>query len=379
MRLRTTLIALACAAALLVFCPTVNAAQQEAPQDLWKYMHPGAKFIAGMDWIKVRNSPTGKMFARQLAAEGAKFKSSGPGLELFDQFERLLLSGTEPTAGTAGPGQIIIAAEGRLDRAALKKSMPAGTAVERFKGVDLYVPPKSKSEEMLLALVSDRLALFGDRASIARALDQPAGIADQALTARAADMASRAEIWFVSSSLGNRSGATAPSGMKQLEDIESIDFGVTLQRGLGLRANLIAKSAESAQGLAMLAQLVSGMAVQGQPKSPELAAIVRSLQVNVEGSAVRFSMDVPLAQLERGVLQARTSARDAGRKTLESFLGIQPSGQVPAGLRPAVQAQSVALPQPPAAPEPPRQRTIRIVGGDEGEREITYTTGGPRK
>lgn len=390
MRLKSAIIALACAAALLLFCPPVYSgqppAQPEAPPDLWKYMHPDAKFIAGVDWVKAKNSPAGRMFSRQLSTEGGKLKSSGAGLEMFSQFERVMLSGTEAIAGTPGSGDLIIAAEGKLDRAGLKKSLPAGTAVERFKGIDLFVPPKSKQTEMLLAIVNDRLALFGDRGSIARALEQSSGAADQALVQRAGEMAAKCEIWMVASSLGKPGGEGGAPGMKQLEEIESMDFGIQLQRGLGLNLNLIAKSDASAQGLAMLAQLVSSMSAQNQQQPPEIASILRELRVNVEGRTVHMNMDVPLAQLERGVIQAKASARAAGQKTLESLLGIQPSGQAPPGLRPAVkgfkevtiQGQTVTLPVPPPQPEPPKTRTIRIVGGEDGEKEINYTTGGKR-
>ena len=390
MRLKFAVITLACAAARLLFCPPVYSgplpAQAEAPPDLWKYMHPDAKFIAGVDWAKAKNSPAGRVFSKQLAAPGGKFTASGAGLEIFSQFERLMLSGAEALAGTPGSGDLIIAAEGKLDRAALKKSLPAGTAVERFKGIDLFVPPKSKQSEMLLAIVSDRLALFGDRGSIARALEQSGGASDPALVQRAGEMAARCEIWMVASSPGKPGGEGGAPGMKQLEEIESLDFGIQLQRGLGLKLNLIAKSEDSAKGLAMLAQIVSSMSTQNQQQSPEIASILRALHVDVDGKTVRMNMDVPLAQLERGLIQARSSAQATGRKTLESLLGIQPSGQPLPGLRPAVrgvrqagiQGQTVTLPMPPPQPEPPKTRTIRIVGGEGGEKEITYTTGGKR-
>jgi len=152
---------------------------------------------------------------------------------------------------------------------------------------------------------------------------------------------------------------------------------------LGVRANVIMKSEDAAKGMAMLAQLVTSMATQDTKQPPELTNMIRSLKVTTEGTAVRASVDIPLAQLERGVLQAKSSAEGMGKKTLESFLGISPSGQMPPGLRPAVkgvrdvavQGQMVTTP-PKAEPEPPRTRTIRIVGSEGGEKEITYTTGG---
>ena len=124
---------------------------------------------------------------------------------------------------------MVIAVEGRLDRAALKKSLPPGTAMERFKGIDLYVPPKSKVGEMLMAVLSDKQALFGDRNSIALVLEGQTGLGDALLAQRAAEMASRCEIWLVAAALGKPGAEGAGGAMKQLEDIESMDLGVTLR------------------------------------------------------------------------------------------------------------------------------------------------------
>ncbi len=386
MRALRLLSALVCATLLLTLCPTVHAGQPAAGEaTLWQYVHPEARIIIGVDWQRVKSSPTGKMFARQLADQGAKFKSSGAGFQMLDQFDRLIISGSDLNAsGPEKPGSIVIAIEGKLDRALMKKSMPAGTAVEKFKGADLLVPPRSKSSDMLMAVLNERFGLMGDRDSIAKVLDAPGGAQDATLLQRANDFASRCEIWMVTSSMGTKVGEGSSPAMKQLEDIESMDLGVSLQKGLGLRANLIAKTEDAAKGFATLAQLMTSMATQDPKQSPEISNLIRSLRVTMEGTAVHMSVDIPLAQLERGVMQAKASAQEMGKKSLESLLGIAPSGQLPPGLRPAVkgvkevtvQGQTVTLPAPPPQPEPPKTRTIRIVGLSDGPKEITYTTGG---
>jgi hypothetical protein len=385
MRLSTALLFAASTVAALVFCPAVRAADPPAPPaptvNLWNYIHPDTQVLIGVDWQKAKNSPTGRMFARQLASSTAQFKSSGPGLDIFARLDRILLS----TNGrqSSGPGDqppVLIAIEGRLAKADLRKLMPAGTALERFKGVDLLVPPKGKETDMLMAVVNDRLALIGDRESIGRVLDSPAGSAagpkDVSLLERATQLSSQCEIWMISTVPPSKASGGALPAMKQLDDIESLDFGLSLQKGLGLRANLVAKDDDAAKGLATLTQMMASMASQDPKQSPEFVSIARSLKVKSEGKAVNVSMEVPLAQLERGVAQMRASASTTGRKTLESFLGISPSGGLPPGLRPAVTGATVtasaAAMVPPAPPPTPRKRTIRISGLDEGSREITY-------
>jgi len=384
MRIYRLLMLLLCLAALLAICPTVEAGQPVSTEaNLWQFVHPEAKILIGVDWQKVKTSPTGKMFAKQLASQGAKFKSSGAGLEMIEQFERVIISGKDVNVtGPESKSAMVIAVEGKIDRAQLKKTMPAGTAVERYKGIDLLVPPRSKTADMLLAVLNERFALFGDREAITRVLDGQTGAGDAALLQRANELASRCEIWIVSSSLGAKGGDGASPAMKQLEDIESMDLGISLQKGLGLRANLITKSEDSAKGFATLAQLMTSMATQNPKQSPEVSNIIRSLNVTTEGTSVRMSVDIPLAQLERGVVQAKSSAQEMGTKTLESLLGIGPPAQAPSGFRPAVkgvkdvtvQGQTVTLPAVPE-PEVPKTRTIRIVGGEGGPKEVTYTTG----
>ncbi len=382
MRLSTALLFAASLVAALVFCPAVRAADPPAPAaptvNLWNYVHPDTQVLIGVDWQKAKNSPTGRMFARELASTAAQFKSSGPGLAIFDRLDRLILS----TNGrqVSGPGDqppALIAIEGRLSKAEIRKLMPPGTAMERFKGVDLLVPPKGKENDMLMAIVNDRLALIGDRDSISRVLDSPAGSSagpkDVSLLERATQLSAQCEVWMISTVPPSKASGGSLPAMQQLDDIESLDFGLSLQKGLGLRANLIAKDDDAAKGLATLTQLMASMATQNPKQNPEFVNIARSLKVKSEGKAVHMSMDVPLAQLERGVVQMRASATTTGKRTLESFLGMSPAGGLPPGLRPAVSGSAPATAAMAMAPPPtPQKRTIRISGLDEGSREITY-------
>lgn len=358
--------------AVLAFCPAVEA--QTAPADLMKYVHPEARMVIGVDWAKARVSATGRMLERQFAVQGAQLKKSGPGFEMFDAVEKIVISGKDAPKVGADTAGFVVAIEGRIDRTKMKKALPAGTATERFKGVDLLVPPKGRSQEMLMALVGDRVALMGDRASIGAALEGQ-GAVDGQLMARAAEMAARCEIWMVGTGLSEGAGGEEAGPMKTLKDIESMDLGISLQKGLGVKLNLLAKTEDAARGFATLAQLVTSMAAQDKSMTPEMAAVVKSLKVTTEGTAVRMTVDVPLAQLEKGVMQVKSAGQEVGKRTLESFLGVKPSGQSIAGLRPAVTGEPRVAPVP-ARVEPPQKRTIKITGGEDGVKEIQYTTGG---
>jgi hypothetical protein len=368
----STLISLAASALVaLVFCPSVGAAQPPAPApaNLWQYAHPDTRFLAGIDWQKAKSSATGRMLAKQLAGKGKEFTSSGPAMAIFDHVERVLISTTgREVENPKQQPPLVVAVEGGMERAAIKKLMPPGTAVERFKGVDLLVPPKGQDTDLLLAIVSDRVALIGDRDSLARILESPTGAGDAALLDRAMQLSVQCEMWMVSAVPPGQAAGNSLPAMKQLDDIESLDLGVSLAKGLGLRANLKTKTEDAAQGLATMAQMITSMAAQSPQQPPEVTAIMRSLDVKVDGTAVRIAIDVPLAQLEKGMLSVKSSAQAAGRKSLESFLGINPPQQSAAAMLPRPAPVAAA----PVPPPPPRKRTIRISGMDDGPKEITY-------
>lgn len=394
MNSRIVFCSLIIAAAVLLFCQPVNAAQPpgpgkpptaaEAAAELWAFMIPDAKIVAGVDWQRAKASPAGQMITRRLInAPGTKSKVTGSGLDFIDSFDRLLMSAPAPASGTAGQNSMLLALSGRFDRAKMKKSMPPGTAIERFQGIDLFLPPSSKSDEMVAGLVSDRLLLLGDRASISSALESRSGLSDAALLERAKQMEARHEIWMIADSLPEMPSNAGVASMQGLQDIRSAEIGISFRAGMDLAANITVTDAEKAQGMAMFAQMLSAMPAGNTPASREMAAFAKSLSVRAEGPTVKASLSLSMAQLERAALQVRTGVEQAWGKSLESLIGVGPQTGPIAGLRPAARAASTpavsSLPQmaPPVRVQPVK-KTIRIVGLDEGEKEISYSSPGGR-
>lgn len=381
MRRSTYLLAGATALAALVFCPEVKASEPS----LWQYLYPGTKTIAGIDLQRAKDSPAGKMLARQWSQAGG-FKLSGNDLDIFNQIDRVLISANGVPMQPGAKPPAVVAIQGRLSRVLVQKMAPQGTAIQKFKGADLFVPLGSKADDPLLALVSEQFAVLGDRQSLALVLDSlGTANADQEVLARAMQLAAECEVFVVSRQALSETvdaDSSAMPAMKQLQDLQSVDLGISLARGLGLKGQLVTKDAASAQSMAMMTQLISTM-VLNDPKqaNSELGRIMRSLKVASEGSTVNLSLEVSLAQLERGVAQMRASVTEAGQKSLESLFGVKgKSGSIP-GLRPAAspeiaQAKPVNPVHPPPAPSAPVKRTIKIVGLDAGEKEISYTSGG---
>jgi hypothetical protein len=233
MRRSTIVVALATILAALIFCPDVNASEPS----LWQYIYPGTKSIVGIDLDRAKNSPTGQMLARQWSQAGG-FKLTGNDLDILGQIDRVLIStnGMPMQAGRKPPA--VVAIQGRLSRALVQKLAPRGTAIQKFKGADLFVPLGSKADDPLFALVNEQFGVIGDRESLAHVLDgQGAASADPEVMGRALQLAAECEIFVVSRESFSevaRSEAESIPAMKQLQDIQSVDLGIALSRGLGL-------------------------------------------------------------------------------------------------------------------------------------------------
>jgi hypothetical protein len=337
--------------------------------DPWRLVHPQAKWILGVDWGRARNSAGAQILQRQFAGAQTTISSAGMGLGALTLVERIIASGLAVEGVMKeSPEGFVVAIEGKIDRSRLKKELPPGTAMEKFRGADLFVPPKAKPDEALLAVVGDGLMLIGDRKVLNLLLSGKGGALDADLAGRAARLATESEIWIAATvppeNQPQRTGNPDP-----LQGLERVEMGISLRDGLRLTAFLAADTEQSAQNMAGLVQFAGMMG-----GDDSAASWLRQLRVEQKGKEVELSMDVPAKELERGIEMGRAAVQQAGAQALESFLGGS-AGKMPEGVKPAVRGGPGVVALPAAAPEP-KVRTIRIVGAEDGPKEIQYTAPG---
>ena len=371
MRVSTMAAALITALTMLVFCPSVQAASPE----IWQFAHPDSNVLIGIEWARAKSLPGGRVFSSELADAGAKAKHSGTGFEILDSVDRILVSTAGRGGFQANNTPMVIAIEGRLDLAKIRRLLPPGTALERFSGVDLYVPPKTKPNEPLLAVLNERMVLFGPRRDLAAVLDARSGAAAE-LSQRAAALSSQCELWVAATAPSEDIAPGSAASGNQFKDIEAIELGVSFAAGLGLRMDVTAKNEAAAQGFAGLVQIVSSMAAKDAQKQPAVAELARQLEVATEGRILRLRMNVPVEQLQKSIAEFRQKAAEAGAQGLGSLLGVPIPGGLPGALGSAPQAGPVskAAQTPPPAPLPQEKQVIKIYGMESGPVEIPYGT-----
>jgi hypothetical protein len=326
-----------------------------ADEDAARYLHPDAKFLAGIEMKRIA--------ASSLAAIGQKQLPQPATLSGFDPFvnvTRILVSspgrrkGDEDsspqknTKDAAGEIPFLVVITGQFDLQKLKEIATAeGEVVARYGSVELITPPHGKTTSMHFGLVSPTLLLGGDAISMREAIDRRMLPADPtmnlALRRRAAALAASTDVWMTSTISPEELGAGKAPGLAMFSDVRSMDLAVSLEQGLGLHLTLNTRSRAAA---GKLAGAVLALTQFANAKGSDGTDLLKNLSVKDEGAAVVMSLAVDAATLEKGIAQMRSS----------------------------VEQQTDARKQP---EPPPQRRVIKIFGAEGGPIEIPLDPSSP--
>lgn len=332
----------------------------------WRYAHPQAKVLVGIEWQRIVQSPLAAKLQQEMAQAGLTRMMSAQGLDFIWEVERVFIS--SPGGGKKDQPPLVAALQGRFDLAKVRESITKlGAKANVYKGVALLAPDKAGADQVL-ALASASVLLFGDRVSVQAALDNysaaappPAG---SKLYQRAADLSSRFDLWFAGvGAPGDLAGAAAMPQAQMLADVESFEAGVSLQNGLGLELSLNSKTEESAKALAGAVQGLMGLAAMHAGANPEAAEFLKKLHVKTEHARVSLALSIDQAELEKGIQQIRASAGPA-------MAGVQVRPKITGTNATNLPALPHAAVIPVAPIKPAEPAVIRIYGAEGGTKEI---------
>jgi len=319
---------------------------------LWRYAHPDAQFLCGVEW----NSISGSEVAKTLQAELTGGKSSFHGLEFVKQLDRVLISspGKQEWPGVNRPAaaSLLMVIQGKFDWTVLRKK----TTIKRYKTVEWLVP-KDASEEMQIGVMNPETLLLGDRRSLTGAIDR--GLDSNAanrgsLFDSAAGVSATDPLWFTVTSPATLTHAQGFAA-KFANDIRQISGGVQFRDGLNLHVDL--KTDQPRQAAKLLATIQAMMTLQlAAANGPGPASLLHQIKAAQTGASVQLALAMTTGEIQQ---------------MLKSVKGGLSSGawmSAAANFNPSQTRSTLS----PAHTKPPEKQVIKIVGLDSGPREIPF-------
>lgn len=383
------------AALILLGCGWLVAEPQSASlPTYWRYAHPDAKVLMGLDVRGILNSPLGQKLFQEIKAMGGKWTSSASGDEmaLFQGIDRVFISAPAQTSmmQPSAPKEAVIAIQGAFDLAKLRKMAAPKAQKKLYKGIEVWseTAPQPGKADMVLAMVSPQLLLLGDPRSLRAAIDNHAAAGPEKaydpVFLRATELAPLYELWFVGNippkSLAGESaeGGAGPSFLAGFDSVESFEAGISMKQGMQLQFNLNAQSpndaSKMAQGLAGMMMFASA----AQADNPELGEFLKRVKFGSAGAQVQVSAAWSQAELESGMKQIQARAmKSMGDPTAAVPTRPAANGAAEWNVAPQNPGRATianAEPVQPVAPaEPAGPLTVKILNAEGGSKELVIS------
>ena len=357
---------------VLILLPSLALAapQAQPPVDpgLWRYVHPEAKVLAGLEWSKFARSEFGRLTQQPLESA---LRSDFGGLDFAEPVERIRVS--SPGGGTGEP-RFLVAMRGKFPLAKVREFvLKQGGLSRRHAGVELLEPPPGAKEEVSLALIDAQTILAGDWESLLDAVEGRREPQDERpWLARARELSREHDLWVLVESLDafpRQAGAQPPF----LADVRALEGGLSARNGLQVLLRLSMASPESAASLAGAVMSLGKMA----PAQDPMGQLLSRLSAGPDRDTVRIQLALDPKQVQQTVAGIAGSM-GTGKRSLADWVSPSPRPGAPAPPVAALAAvravHRAPQPEPVVAVKPrePERKVIRIVGLEEGTREIPY-------
>ncbi len=342
------------------FCSFAAETSSTSVPTFWRYAHPEAKMLAGVDLSRISASAVGQRIKREIAQTGIKKMAADNGMGFFQNVDRVLISSTgEPGDSPKKQPPTVVAIQGKFDMNAFRREMTRkGAAKFNYKTAEIY--RRGNTNDMVVAVVGPAVMLLGDGPSLKLAIDNHAEadpeLAGTSLMRRAVELDQLYDVWFASevspASAAEAAGAGGPG--KLFEETEGFEGGLSFKKGLGLDFALHNKSAEAAAKLATAMRLMLDLA---PTKDPETDALMKKITIASDGQDVHLSFAYEEKEIMAGI-----------DSIMNARMGRAPSAKAAArkGQQPVMTA--AAAPAPPPPPPPPL--VVKILNAEGGTREV---------
>jgi hypothetical protein len=283
---------------------------------LLRMVPPGAKVIAGIDVRAAAASPFGQFVLSRAQQEEREFQQfiQASGFDPRRDLTELLFVSLDPTP-RHGDGLVLARGRFDVDRLIAFVQSKSKAAVTMYNGVRFV--SMGDGENGAFALLDETTAVAGKAASVKAAIDRRnASVAlEQAMSAKVQDLSAQYDAWMVASGVFDRrfmppAGDAAPKSPVNpvvIQSIEQTSGGVKFGTVVQVDGEAVTRSDKDATALVDIITFMRSM-IQLNRERPEVtlfASALDSLKVSAEGTAVKLSISVPEADLERIMTQPK--------------------------------------------------------------------------
>ena len=343
-------------ACLCPFVPSPADAQTDA--GLWRFVHPNAKALIGIDVERIRTSRVAEAMVSQWHGMISALPFPIPGGDLIKSIDRVVVS--SPGRSEKNPDEeapLLIAVSGKFETGKLRQMLlKSGAKPQAFNSVTIYRPQDSANQDIGFVLLNSQTLLIGDIKSLCSTIERVArdpGAAPPSIVERARDLDVAYDFWALlltpPSSLGG--GDRFPLA-DFAGDLTGLEAGIAVGDGLVFDVNLHSRSEAAAKDIAEQFTELIHVASKDKENHPEWSGLDRKLKVTVEHADVHFAM--------------RFDTKDVTR--LAKAMDARARRQQLAAAAPEVPEKKLESRDAP----PEQKKVIRIEGLDGGTREIPY-------
>jgi hypothetical protein len=287
----------------------------------------GAKVVAGIDVRTATASAFGQFVLSRAQHEDAEFQKfvEATGFDPRRDISELLFVSLE-AAPKNGNGIVLARGTFDVDRLTAYAQSRGKANVTTYNGVRFV--SVGEGDHGAFAFLDNTTAVAGNSASVKAAIDRRSATAglEHAMTTKVQDLSARYDAWMVASGVFDgrfmpRVGDAAPKGPVNpvvLQSIEQTSGGVKFGSMVEVAGEAVTRSDKDATALVDIIRFLAGM-VQLNRERPEVAEFAKaldSLNVSATGPAVKVSISIPEAELERIMSQPKRAParqRAAGR------------------------------------------------------------------
>lgn len=265
---------------------------------------PDAAVIAGVNVTQAKASPFGQYLMTLIASHSQELQAivAVTGFDPRQDVTELLAASSGGASSAAG---LVLARGTFAVEAITAAATKAGATTETYQNTAILKAPNGIQA---LALLDPTLAAFGDLASVKAAIDRQSPGAQHlsaAVVAQIGQLSGANDAWVLTTvpPAGLHFPGAAPNipglNLQALQQIQQASLAVKLGASVTLTGQAQADTPQNAATLAGLLQLLANTAQLQAQKSPDAAALAKSLSVAASGSTIILTFSIPEALIQQ--------------------------------------------------------------------------------